>query len=137
MTGASCSGLIANLAFKIVTMSVSGGSGYQVAPPPLVLANVSGMYQAAILKAVMNTPTYGNLALNPSGGNVQVGSGTAIATNSTTGFLAFPFTAAAPTGACNATGGAKIEYNPATHSINVCDPTAGAWYHATLTSGAN
>jgi hypothetical protein len=84
-----------------------------------------------------NTLAQRALVLGASGINVQIGPGTAIATNSTTGFLAFPFTAAAPTGACNSTGGAKIEYNPATHSINVCDPTAGAWYHATLTSGAN
>jgi hypothetical protein len=46
------------------------------------------------------------------------------------------YASSAPSGTPSTTGGAPIVYNTATHSLNIYDTVAGAWYHITLVSGA-
>lgn len=71
------------------------------------------------------------------GGEVIVGPGSAIATTATAGFLHAPFTSGVPTGTPANPLGDAIQYNQSTHSLNIYDAAAAAWYHIALTSGAN
>lgn len=74
-----------------------------------------------------------NIAIGGNGG----GAGQ-LATNATLGFAGIPTMNGVPTGtpASNNTAYAYLVYNSASHTLNLYDNTAGAWYHLTLTAGA-
>ncbi len=78
--------------------------------------------------------TTNTLTLNPSGGDVTIGSGAAAAIAATTGFVRLPFTNGTPSGTPANTSGPACQWNSITHTLNCYDGTG--WYHITASPGA-
>lgn len=85
---------------------------------------------------IEEVPTASTYTSTWLGGEAVVGTGSALATNGTANFFHLPFTAAAPTGTPANPLGDAVEYNAATHSINIYDATGAAWFHITLSASA-
>src|ERR1700757_431144 len=97
--------------------------------------NNSGQGVASTGQIGIETSPIGSYTSVALGGEVIIGSGSALATAATAGFLHLPFTTAAPTGTPANIVGNSCEINTATESLNCY--IGAAWYHVALTSGAN
>lgn len=78
-----------------------------------------------------------NAQLAPKNGNVILGGGSSLATNTIVGFLSLPFMSGTPTGTPTyAAGAPSCVWNDASFTLDCYSIGAGAWKHMTFSAGA-
>ncbi|HZT90216.1 MAG TPA: hypothetical protein VFA12_19775 [Stellaceae bacterium] len=92
---------------------------------PEFLAGVDNANNFAYVQSASRSTSFTAvpLAINPNGGNVRFGTGSALATSATTGFPLIPTMAGAPTGSVGAAGQAAIVIDTADNKL--CWSTGG------------
>ena len=137
-SGGTCvgiTGLQLNLGMGVLTLATlnlpSGGSVWSANPTgtqTLTEVNGAGTGLTAALTATQNT----EIQIG-SGLNTLIGSGSALATNATTGLPLLPTTTGAPTGTIGAAG--QSAYVVRTDNHKICHSEGGGtWYYADGTS---
>lgn len=119
----SLNGMLGELAFQ----SKEGITVKQIQSPVGVTSIVT-----SITTGTINDFT--NLTLQPSGGNILVGSGSSLATSATNGFLCIPTCAGTPTGITSSIpiGQVPLIFDSTNNRLYIRTP-GGTWRYATTT----
>ncbi len=111
--------------------------GYSLSPPanPVTFRVVgyalgNGMGQPTAPTITLTWTAQNALSINPSGGNTVVGTGAALATNATSGFLQIPTMAGAPSGTVGAAGQAALVYDSTNKKL--CVSIGGGTWECTV-----